>query len=201
MERSSRMEGTVSDSAGITSGHFRTSFQAQILRVLGSQIRVRKRLVRGTECVTLGAVDNVALDWRVCSRARLSRDPRFDGKFFIGVRGSGVYCRPICPAPTAKEKNVRYFLTAAAASRPDSDHACVAGPNVRPGRLHGWAPRIQLLARYGSSVKMGCRKAGLNFSPNDWALALAICGGCSSSTWELRPVRLRRRAGCTLPRS
>src|SRR5271156_4712320 len=56
------------------------------------------------------------LDWQICSRARLSRDARFDGKFFIGVRGSGVYCRPICPAPTAKEKNVRYFSTAAAAA-------------------------------------------------------------------------------------
>jgi len=56
------------------------------------------------------------LDWRVCSRARLSRDPRFDGKFYIGVLGSRVYCRPICPAPTAKEKNCRYFPTAAAAA-------------------------------------------------------------------------------------
>src|SRR5579864_8451404 len=56
------------------------------------------------------------LDWRICSRARLSRDPRFDGKFFIGVVGSMVYCRPICPAPTAKEKNCRYFPSAAAAA-------------------------------------------------------------------------------------
>ena len=56
------------------------------------------------------------LDWRVCSRARLSRDPRFDGKFYIGVLGSRVYCRPTCPAPTAKEKNCRYFLTAATAA-------------------------------------------------------------------------------------
>jgi AraC family transcriptional regulator of adaptative response / DNA-3-methyladenine glycosylase II len=54
------------------------------------------------------------LDWRVCSRARLSRDARFDGKFFIGVLTSGVYCRPICPARTANESNVRYFPTAAA---------------------------------------------------------------------------------------
>lgn len=56
------------------------------------------------------------LDWRVCSRARLSRDARFDGRFYIGVLGSRVYCRPTCPAPTAKEKNCRYFLTAAAAA-------------------------------------------------------------------------------------
>jgi AraC family transcriptional regulator, regulatory protein of adaptative response / DNA-3-methyladenine glycosylase II len=53
-------------------------------------------------------------DWRTFSRARLSRDPRFDGKFFIGVRGSGLCRRSICPAPTANEKNVCYFPTAAA---------------------------------------------------------------------------------------
>src|ERR1700728_638223 len=56
------------------------------------------------------------LDWQACSRARPARDPRFDGKCFIGVVGSGVYCRSICPAPTAKEKNVRYFPSAAAAA-------------------------------------------------------------------------------------
>ena len=45
-------------------------------------------------------MEDMTLDWRVCSRARLSRDARFDGKFFIGVQGSKVYCRSICPAPT-----------------------------------------------------------------------------------------------------
>src|SRR5580704_7442676 len=64
----------------------------------------------------ISSVEAMELDFQVCSRARLSRDPRFDGKFFIGVRGSGVYCRSICPAPTAKEKNVRYFPSAAAAA-------------------------------------------------------------------------------------
>jgi AraC family transcriptional regulator, regulatory protein of adaptative response / DNA-3-methyladenine glycosylase II len=57
----------------------------------------------------------MTLNWKVCSRARLSRDPRFDGKFFIGVRSTKIYCRSICPVPTVKEKNVRYFPTAAAA--------------------------------------------------------------------------------------
>src|SRR5690242_14551893 len=39
--------------------------------------------------------DKMNLDLQACSRARLTRDPRFDGKFFIGVVGSGVYCRSI----------------------------------------------------------------------------------------------------------
>jgi AraC family transcriptional regulator of adaptative response / DNA-3-methyladenine glycosylase II len=73
------------------------------------------------------------LDWKVCSRARLSRDPRFDGKFFIAVRGSGVYCRPICPSPTANEKNVRYFPTAAAAAEAGFRPCLRCRPECSPG--------------------------------------------------------------------
>jgi AraC family transcriptional regulator, regulatory protein of adaptative response / DNA-3-methyladenine glycosylase II len=73
------------------------------------------------------------IDLKVFSRARLSRDPRFDGKFFIAVRGSGVYCRPICPSPTAKEKNVRYFLTAAAAAEAGFRPCLRCRPECSPG--------------------------------------------------------------------
>jgi AraC family transcriptional regulator, regulatory protein of adaptative response / DNA-3-methyladenine glycosylase II len=73
------------------------------------------------------------LDWQVCSRARLSRDARFDGKFFIGVLGSRVYCRSICPAPTAKEKNVRYFPSAAAAAEAGFRPCLRCRPECSPG--------------------------------------------------------------------
>jgi AraC family transcriptional regulator, regulatory protein of adaptative response / DNA-3-methyladenine glycosylase II len=73
------------------------------------------------------------LDLQVCSRARLSRDARFDGKFFIGVRTSGVYCRSICPAPTAKEKNVRYFPSAAAAAEAGFRPCLRCRPECSPG--------------------------------------------------------------------
>jgi AraC family transcriptional regulator of adaptative response / DNA-3-methyladenine glycosylase II len=73
------------------------------------------------------------LDWQVCSRARLSRDPRFDGKFFIGVLGSRVYCRSICPAPTAKEKNCIYFPSAAAAAEAGFRPCLRCRPECSPG--------------------------------------------------------------------
>jgi len=73
------------------------------------------------------------LDWQVCSRARLSRDARFDGKFFIGVLTSRVYCRSICPAPTAKEKNVRYFPSAAAAAEAGFRPCLRCRPECSPG--------------------------------------------------------------------
>ncbi|WP_199154363.1 bifunctional transcriptional activator/DNA repair enzyme AdaA [Chromobacterium sp. ASV23] len=50
-----------------------------------------------------------------CYRALASRDARFDGRFFIGVRTTGIYCRPICPARTARRENVDFYPTAAAA--------------------------------------------------------------------------------------
>lgn len=56
------------------------------------------------------------LDPEVCERARQSRDPRFDGRFFIGVKTTGIYCRPICPVRMPKAENVTFFPTAAAAA-------------------------------------------------------------------------------------
>jgi AraC family transcriptional regulator, regulatory protein of adaptative response / DNA-3-methyladenine glycosylase II len=75
----------------------------------------------------------MTLDWKICSRARLSRDARFDGKFFIGVLTSKVYCRSICPAPTAMEKNVRYYPTAAAAAEAGFRPCLRCRPECSPG--------------------------------------------------------------------
>ena len=41
-------------------------------------------------------------------QAMLARDHRFDGKFFVGVKTTGIYCRPICPAKPKRE-NVEFF--------------------------------------------------------------------------------------------
>jgi len=57
------------------------------------------------------------LDPVVCRRARVSRDARFDGEFYLAVRTTGIYCRPICPARAPAEKNVRYFRSAALAAQ------------------------------------------------------------------------------------
>ncbi len=56
------------------------------------------------------------LDPMVCQKARLARDPRFDGQFFTAVKTTKIYCRSICPAATPKEENVCYFPTAIAAA-------------------------------------------------------------------------------------
>ena len=55
------------------------------------------------------------LDREACYRAIETRDPRFDGRLFVGVTSTGIYCRPICPARTPKFANCRFFPSAAAA--------------------------------------------------------------------------------------
>lgn len=75
----------------------------------------------------------MALDLRVCSRARLARDARFDGKFFIGVLSTKIYCRPICRSRTSKESNVRYFPSAAAAAEAGFRPCLRCRPECSPG--------------------------------------------------------------------
>lgn len=52
------------------------------------------------------------LDTNTCHKARMSKDARFDGKFYTAVLTTGIFCRPICPARAPKEENVRYYLSA-----------------------------------------------------------------------------------------
>jgi AraC family transcriptional regulator of adaptative response / DNA-3-methyladenine glycosylase II len=66
-------------------------------------------------------------------RARASRDARFDGKFFIAVTSTGIYCRPVCPAPSAKKSNVRYYATAAAAAEAGFRPCLRCRPEAAPG--------------------------------------------------------------------
>ena len=55
------------------------------------------------------------LDFAECDRARLARDPAYDGRFFTGVRTTGIYCRPVCPVRPARSANVSYYPSAPAA--------------------------------------------------------------------------------------
>jgi AraC family transcriptional regulator, regulatory protein of adaptative response / DNA-3-methyladenine glycosylase II len=78
------------------------------------------------------------LDRQVCSRARLARDARFDGRFFIAVLTTRIYCRPICPARTCKESNVVYYPTAAAAAEAGFRPCLRCRPECSPG-CPAWA--------------------------------------------------------------
>lgn len=62
-----------------------------------------------------------------------SRDERYDGRFFTGVLTTGIYCRPICPAPRPKTENVRFFTSAAAAEEAGLRPCLRCRPESSPG--------------------------------------------------------------------
>jgi AraC family transcriptional regulator of adaptative response / DNA-3-methyladenine glycosylase II len=69
----------------------------------------------------------------ICEQARLSRDARFDGLFFIAVTSTGIYCRPVCPAPAPRPQNIRYFANAAAAEQEGFRPCLRCRPELAPG--------------------------------------------------------------------
>jgi len=73
------------------------------------------------------------LDRLVCDRARRSRDARFDGKFFIAVTTTRIYCRPICPARSPNDENIRYYPTAASAAAAGFRPCLRCRPEASPG--------------------------------------------------------------------
>src|SRR5438477_13095524 len=86
------------------------------------------------------------LDRRLCDRARKSRDARFDGRFFIAVTSTGIYCRPICPVHPPKDEHVLYFQTAAAAEAAGFRPCLRCRPEASPG-TPAWAGTSAIVSR------------------------------------------------------
>src|SRR6476469_6550569 len=89
---------------------------------------------------------HISANFDLCYRALCSRDPRFDGRFFIGVATTGVYCRPICPARTAHASHVRFYPCAAAAEAAGFRGCRRCHPEASPGSPD-WNVRADLVAR------------------------------------------------------
>jgi AraC family transcriptional regulator of adaptative response / DNA-3-methyladenine glycosylase II len=68
----------------------------------------------------------------VCFRAIATRDVRFDGRLFIGVKTTGIYCRPICPARTPKRENVTFWPSAASAQEAGFRPCLRCRPEISP---------------------------------------------------------------------
>ncbi|MCE9551943.1 MAG: helix-turn-helix domain-containing protein [Planctomycetes bacterium] len=69
----------------------------------------------------------------VCYRALTARDARFDGVFFVGVRTTGIYCRPVCTARTPRRKSCRFFASAPLAELAGFRPCLRCRPELAPG--------------------------------------------------------------------
>jgi AraC family transcriptional regulator, regulatory protein of adaptative response / DNA-3-methyladenine glycosylase II len=73
------------------------------------------------------------LDSDVCYRALIARDARFDGLFFVGVKTTGIYCRPVCRARTPGRARCLFFRTAAQAEEAGFRSCFRCRPELAPG--------------------------------------------------------------------
>ncbi len=74
------------------------------------------------------------LDPDACYAALLAHDARFDGRLYVGVRSTGVYCRPVCRVRTPKPGNCRFFSSAAQAESHGFRPCLRCRPELAPGR-------------------------------------------------------------------
>ncbi len=85
-------------------------------------------------------------DFETCYRFMRSRDPRYDGHFFVGVLSTGIYCRPSCPARLPMRRNVRLFQSAAAAQEAGLRACKRCDPDAAPGSPN-WNRRADVAGR------------------------------------------------------
>ncbi|WP_225765344.1 AlkA N-terminal domain-containing protein [Inquilinus sp. Marseille-Q2685] len=86
------------------------------------------------------------LDPEACYRALVTRDPRFDGRIFVGVTSTGIYCRPVCPARTAKFEHCRFYASAAAAQEAGFRPCLRCRPETAPD-LASWRGTSNTVSR------------------------------------------------------
>jgi AraC family transcriptional regulator of adaptative response / DNA-3-methyladenine glycosylase II len=97
----------------------------------------------GREPVSIAGVID---DFERCYEFMRSRDPRYDGFFFVGVTSTGIYCRPSCPARLPRRRNVRLFGSAAAAQEAGLRACKRCEPDAAPGSP-AWNRRADVAGR------------------------------------------------------
>ena len=90
------------------------------------------------------------LDRKLCYIALKSHDSRFDGRFFVGISSTGIYCRPVCRVRTPLEKNCTFYPSAAAAEVAGYRPCMKCRPELAPG--HASVDATAGLARKAAKI-------------------------------------------------
>ncbi|MCE9666263.1 helix-turn-helix domain-containing protein [Myxococcus stipitatus] len=99
------------------------------------------------------------LDPDVCYRALTTRDPRFDGRLFVAVTSTGIYCRPVCPARTPKRENCQFHASAASAQEAGFRPCLRCRPETAPD-LASWRGTSNTVSRALALIAEGALDGG-----------------------------------------
>src|SRR5512132_3326033 len=143
----------------------------------------------------------MSLDFAECDQARLARDRTYDGRFFTGVRTTGIYCRPVCPVRPARSANVRFFPTAAAAEQAGFRPCLRCRPETAPGSP-AWRGSGATVSRALALINRGfldehrlpALAASLGVGPRHLTrLFLEHCGAAPGVLARCRRVQMAKR--------
>jgi len=145
------------------------------------------------------------LDHDACCRALATRDARFDGRLFVGVKTTGIYCRPICPARTPKRENVIFFASAAGAQEAGFRPCLRCRPETAPdlGAWRGTSNTVsRALALIGDRyhnadyIRLSLNKVfGALSIPIDYTIDTGAAPRSSCASGSSRAARMRRVKG------
>jgi AraC family transcriptional regulator, regulatory protein of adaptative response / DNA-3-methyladenine glycosylase II len=102
-------------------------------------------------------------------QALRTRDPRFDGKFFVGVKTTGIYCRPICPAKP-KPENVVFFSTPFEAERAGFRPCLRCRPESAP-RSPAWVGKSAVVQR---AIKLLGTQEAIDLDEDEFAARFGV---------------------------
>ncbi|MGI8569843.1 MAG: AlkA N-terminal domain-containing protein [Methylocella sp.] len=94
------------------------------------------------------------LNHAACYRAICTRDVRFDGRLFTGVKTTGIYCRPVCPARTPRSENITFYRSAAAAQEAGFRPCLRCRPETAPD-LGAWRGTSNTVSRALALIELG----------------------------------------------
>ena len=113
------------------------------------------------------------LDQEACYRAVLTRDARFDGRFFGCVKTTGIYCRPVCPARTPKRENMVFVVTAAAAEEAGFRACLRCRPETAPD-MGAWRGTSNTVSRALALIEAGALDSHSGFGGDVDGLAARL---------------------------
>jgi AraC family transcriptional regulator, regulatory protein of adaptative response / DNA-3-methyladenine glycosylase II len=109
------------------------------------------------------------LDPDACYGALIARDARFDGIFFVAVKTTGIYCRPICPARTPGRDRCLFFRSAAEAETAGFRSCFRCRPELAPG-----AAPVDALSRLVTAAMRRIEEGALSDGTTVEELAAAL---------------------------
>ena len=112
------------------------------------------------------------LDDDAAYRALQTHDARFDGRLFVGVTSTGIYCRPVCRVRLPRRENCRFFANAASAEQGGFRPCLRCRPELAPGLSLTDSP--QVLAQHAARMLEHAVRHGQRVQLPDVAAKLGV---------------------------